>query len=168
MAEPPLPRPRVPHPHVRVDAAVIGGSPHVVGSRVPVRRLWAWHRGGAAVETLVKRYPNLGPARILDALAFAYDNQELIEADIAREQAMLEKQGPAIGMRPLAQLALPFEAGRSPGQPEGQPELQPEPLSHTPAHGVGLASPTESRPASEAEPETPPPPARAARAPRRR
>lgn len=164
MAPPLLPRPRVPHPHVRVDAAVIGGSPHVVGSRVPVRRLWAWHRGGAAVETLVKRYPNLGPARILDALAFAYDNQELIEADIAREQAMLEKQGPAIGTRPLAQLALPFEAGRSPGQPE----LQPEPLSHTPAHGVGLATPTASRPASEAEAEMPPPPVKAARAPRRR
>jgi uncharacterized protein (DUF433 family) len=152
MAEPPLPRTRVPHPHVRVDAAVIGGSPHVVGSRVPVRRLWAWHRGGAAVETLVKRYPNLGPARILDALAFAYDNQDLIEADITREQAMLEKQGPAVGTRPLAQLALPFEADRSPGPPEPQPERLP----HTPAHDVGP------------EPPAPSSPPRATRAPRRR
>jgi uncharacterized protein (DUF433 family) len=74
MVEAPLPRIRVPHPHVRCDSDVLAGSPHVAGSRVPVRRLWAWHRGGAAVETLVKRYPNLGPARILDALAFAYDN----------------------------------------------------------------------------------------------
>src|SRR5688572_10495120 len=117
MAEPQLPRVHVPHPHVRIDAAVIGGSPHVVGSRVPVRRLWAWHRGGASVETLVKRYPNLGPARILDALAFAYDNQELIEADIAREQAMLSQQGPAVGTRPLAQLALPFDGGRPAPEP---------------------------------------------------
>ena len=93
MAEPPLPRIRIPHPHVRIDAAVIAGSPHVVGSRVPVRRLWAWHRGGASVETLVKRYPNLGPARILDALAFAYDNQELIEQDLARERALLGRDG---------------------------------------------------------------------------
>ena len=46
-AEAPLPRIRVPHPHVRCDATVLGGSPHVVGSRVPVRRLWLWHRGGA-------------------------------------------------------------------------------------------------------------------------
>ena len=67
MAEQALTRIRVPHPHVRVDATVLAGSPHVVGSRVPVRRLWAWHRGGTSVETLVKRYPNLGPARILDA-----------------------------------------------------------------------------------------------------
>src|SRR5262249_8671044 len=93
---------------VRVDAAVLGGSPHVVDSRVPVRRLWAWHRGGASVETLIKRYPNLGPARILDALAFAYDNQELIEADLAREHALLGQQGAAAYGRSLAQLPLPF------------------------------------------------------------
>jgi uncharacterized protein (DUF433 family) len=111
MAEAPLPRIRVPHPHVRCDSAVLTGSPHVVGSRVPVRRLWIWHRGGAAVETLVKRYPNLGPARILDALSFAYDNLELVEADIAREQLLFEQTGgPTTGARPLAQLALPFDA----------------------------------------------------------
>jgi uncharacterized protein (DUF433 family) len=117
MAEPLLPRVRVPHPHVRVEIAVLAGSPHVDGSRVPVRRLWTWHRGGAAVETLIKRYPNLGPARILDALAFAYDNQDVIDADVAREQALFERQGgPSVGARPLAQLALPFaeEVGARP------------------------------------------------------
>ena len=75
----------VEHPHVVVDATILAGSPHVRGSRVPVRRLWAWHRGGASVEILIKRYPQLGAARVLDALAFAYDNQDLIESDLARE-----------------------------------------------------------------------------------
>src|SRR5215831_9981046 len=103
MADPLFPVIRVPHPHVRVDASVLGGSPHVIGSRVPVRRLWAWHRGGAAVETLVKRYPQLGPAKILDALSFAYDNQDLIDADLAREHALLDRQA-ATGA--AAQLAL--------------------------------------------------------------
>src|SRR3954470_23948642 len=117
MPGPPLPRARVPHPHVRTDAAVLAGSPHVVGSRVPVRRLWAWHRGGASVETLVKRYPNLGPARILDALAFAYDNQELIDADVVREQTLLEKQSPGVGLRPLAQMAFPFDPSAPPPAP---------------------------------------------------
>ena len=106
---PPLPRVRVTHPHVRCDATILGGSPHVEGSRVPVRRLWAWHRGGASVETLVKRYPMIPSAKILDALAFAYDNPDVLEADVAREQAMFERQGgPSVGARPLAQLALPF------------------------------------------------------------
>jgi uncharacterized protein (DUF433 family) len=135
MAEPLVPRIRVPHPHVRLDPAVLAGSPHVNGSRVPVRRLWTWHRGGASVETLVKRYPNLGPARILDALSFAYDNQDLIEADVEREQILFEQQGkPSVGLRPLAQLALPFvdaEPRSAPPSPPAEPE--PEAAASAPA-----------------------------------
>ncbi len=86
---------------------------------MPVRRLWVWHRGGASVETLLRRYPNLGPARILDALSFAYDNQDVIDADLAREQALFEKQGgPSVGARPLAQLPLPFDELSDSASPE--------------------------------------------------
>jgi uncharacterized protein (DUF433 family) len=161
MADAPLPRTRVPHPHVQVDAAVLGGSPHVVGSRVPVRRLWVWHRGGASVETLIKRYPNLGPARIFDALAFAYDNQELIEADIAREQALLERQGPGVGNRPLAQLMLPFDAGDAPLQAA-------QDRYRTSAHDVGLPRPAQSSPDREAAPKGHFPTAEAVRSRRKR
>lgn len=109
MSEQPLPRVRVPHPHVRCDIRVLSGSPHVEGSRVPVRRLWLWYRGGASVETLVKRYPQLGPGKVLDALAFAYDNLDVLEADIEREREMLAKKGKQpVGMKPFEQLALPF------------------------------------------------------------
>ena len=61
-------------------------SPFITGSRVPVRRLWSWHRKGLPIATLIKRYPELGPSKVLVALAFAYDNQELIERDIARAE----------------------------------------------------------------------------------
>lgn len=123
MTVPPLPRILVPHPHVRCDAHILSGSPHVVGSRVPVRRLWAWHRGGTAVEKLMRRYPQLGPAKVLDALAFAYDNQDVIQADLDREQALFEERGgPTPFARPLAQLALPFAA---PPPPAGAPRLAP-------------------------------------------
>ena len=74
----PLPSVRIPHPHVIIDD---DGSPLVAGSRVPVRRLFAWHRQGTTVETLLRRYPQLGPSRILDALSFAYDNLELVTQD---------------------------------------------------------------------------------------
>ncbi len=76
----------VPHPHVRVSRDVLGGSPYVVGSRVPVRRLWAFYRNGVAVERIRARFPQLGEAKIFDALAFAFDNQEVIEADLARAE----------------------------------------------------------------------------------
>ena len=112
---PPLPRVLVAHPHVRCDVSVLRGSPHVAGSRVPVRRLWAWHRSGITVETLFRRYPNLSPAQILDALAFAYDNEELVRADVAREQALLEKQAPrgpeGPPLVPENQLSFPFDPG---------------------------------------------------------
>ncbi len=105
----PLPRVLIPHPHVRCDSRVLGGSPHVEGSRVPVRRLWAWHRAGASIDTLLKRYPGLGPARVLDALSFCYDNRAVVEADLAREMAAIEATGQkTVGLRPMAQQLLPF------------------------------------------------------------
>src|SRR3954451_1996375 len=72
------------------------GSPVVIGTRVPVRRLFTWHRQGTTVETLLKRYPQLGPARLLDALAFAYDNLELVLQDLERERAMLERENQSL------------------------------------------------------------------------
>ena len=62
------------------------------GTHVPVRRLFAWHRQGTTVETLLRRYPQLGPARVLDALSFAYDNFDLITQDLDRERALLEME----------------------------------------------------------------------------
>ncbi len=85
-----LPNICVHHPHVVADPHVLAGSPLVRDSKVPVRRLWAWHRKGVTVETLVKRYPALGPAKVLDAIAFCYDNQDVVEADLERERRLLE------------------------------------------------------------------------------
>lgn len=90
-----LPPVRVPHPHVVVSPDSFSGSPmtraasSVTGRfQVPVRRLWAWHRKGVTVATLVKCYPQLGWAVLLDALAFAYDNEELVERDLERERVL--------------------------------------------------------------------------------
>jgi len=104
-----LPIVLIPHPHVRVDRNVLGGSPYVAGSRVPVRRLWAFYRNGASVEVLVRRYPRLGPGKILDALAFAFDNREVIERDLMREQVLLATHDSPHG----AQMDLPFEVGET-------------------------------------------------------
>lgn len=69
----------MPHPHVGVHPEVLDGAPYVRGSRVPVHRLLAFYRSGVPFERLLKRYPQLGPAKILDALSFALDNPELVE-----------------------------------------------------------------------------------------
>ena len=105
-----LPTVLIPHPHVRVDQNVLGGSPYVAGSRVPVRRLWAFYRDGASVERILKRYPQLGPAKVLDSLAFALDNPEVLEADVAREQEILARAGHQERKRggSSTQIELPF------------------------------------------------------------
>ena len=81
----------VPHPHVEFSAE-LGGSPVIRGTRIAVRRLWAWHRQGLTPEVLMRRYPQLGPAQLYDALSFAYDNQRLIEVDGERERVALMNQ----------------------------------------------------------------------------
>jgi uncharacterized protein (DUF433 family) len=108
-----LPVVLVPHPHVRVDQNVLGGSPYVAGSRVPVRRLWAFYRDGASVERILKRYPQLGAAKVLDALAFALDNPEVLEADLGREQEILARAGQRERRRVggSTQIELPFAGG---------------------------------------------------------
>ncbi len=66
---------RVPHPHVEVH----GTQGAVVrGTRVPVRRLWKAHLEGITFEDLWERYPRVPRGHILDAISFAYDNNDLI------------------------------------------------------------------------------------------
>jgi uncharacterized protein (DUF433 family) len=101
-----LPPVRVAHPHVELKPD--DGAPFVRGTRVAVRRLYAWHKGGSSVETLLKRYPMLGPARLFDALAFAYDNLELVEADVARERSAIAEADLDNPPKPAKQEKLPF------------------------------------------------------------
>lgn len=64
------------------------------------------------METLVKRYPSLGWAKVLGGLAFAYDNEDVVEADLDRERALMEAQN--LGADPervpgkMDQTTLPF------------------------------------------------------------
>jgi len=111
-----LPIVLVPHPHVRSDPNVLGGSPYVHGSRVPVRRLWAFYRSGASIERILKRYPQLGPAKVFDALAFAFDNEEVVNADMAREDDFLARAGqkPVRQSLTAQQIELPFQGSATP------------------------------------------------------
>lgn len=102
-----LPPARVHYPHVDVRDDLMAGSPVVRGTKVPIRRLWAWHRRGVTVETLVKRYPSLGPAKVLCALAFAYDNEALVEADLDRERKLLDAEAEKVPGA-MNQTKLPF------------------------------------------------------------
>lgn len=117
----PLPVVLIPHPHVRVDPTIMGGSPHVSGSRVPVRRLFGFYLEGTKVETIMRRFPQLGAACVLDALAFALDNPEVIDADNAREHAILKDAGvkESKNSRADRQMTLPFDGSDTAGDDAG-------------------------------------------------
>jgi uncharacterized protein (DUF433 family) len=87
----------------------------VAGTRVPVRRLFGWQRQGTTVETLLRRYPQLGPARILDALAFAYDNLDLMTADLLKEREALARESTPEEAPPMSPKARAAEAQRAQG-----------------------------------------------------
>lgn len=80
----------VEYPHVELK----GESPFVIGTNVPVRRIYDWYRRGVSAETLIKRYPQLGPAKVLSALAYAHDNKQLIEEDFDRAERGAETLPP--------------------------------------------------------------------------
>jgi len=76
-----------PYPHIELrDVSGTGESAFVEGTNVPVRRIYDWFRRGVSAETLIKRYPGLGPAKVLTALAYAHDHKEAIEREIARAE----------------------------------------------------------------------------------
>lgn len=63
-----------------------GGQPVVAGTRIRVATILAGYRQGMTVEEIVQQYPGLRPADVHDALAFAYDHLDEIEADLAADQ----------------------------------------------------------------------------------
>ena len=62
-----------------------GGRAVVAGTRIRVSLIVAWYRQGMTIEEIVKHYPHLRPADVHDALAYAYDHADEIEADLAAD-----------------------------------------------------------------------------------
>ena len=70
----------------------------------------------------MKRYPQLSPAQVFDALAFALDNLEVIEADIALERELIETKAgsPQAKASQNRQIALPFDSESDSNDDDGE------------------------------------------------
>jgi uncharacterized protein (DUF433 family) len=71
--------------NIEQDPARCGGQPVVAGTRVRVGIVLGCYRQGMRVEEIVQQYPSLKPADVHDALAYAYDHMEEIQADMAAD-----------------------------------------------------------------------------------
>jgi uncharacterized protein (DUF433 family) len=69
-----------------------GGRAVVAGTRLRVSLILAWYREGMTVEQIVELYPQLRPADVHDALAYAYDHADEIEADLAADDEAAVQQ----------------------------------------------------------------------------
>jgi uncharacterized protein (DUF433 family) len=87
--------PKLDYRNVEKDPSRCGGQPVVAGTRIRVATVLGCYRQGMSVEEIVQQYANLKPADVHDALAYAYDHLEEIEADLAAddEQTVKARQG---------------------------------------------------------------------------
>lgn len=77
--------PRLDYRNVETDVTRCGGQPVVVGSRLRVATILASYRHGMSVEEIVQQYTGLRPADVHDALAYAYDHLDEIDASLASD-----------------------------------------------------------------------------------
>ena len=77
--------PKLDYRNVESDVTRCGGQPVVVGTRIRVAAILACYRQGMGVEEIVQQYPGLRPADVHDALAYAYDHLDEIEAGLAAD-----------------------------------------------------------------------------------
>jgi len=57
----------------------------VAGTRIRVATVLTCYRQGMGVEEILQQYPTLKPADVHDALAYAYDHLDEIEAHLAAD-----------------------------------------------------------------------------------
>ncbi len=71
--------------NIEKDDARCGGQPVVAGTRIRVGTILTCYRQGMSVEEIVQQYIPLKPADVHDALAYAYDHIDEIQADLAAD-----------------------------------------------------------------------------------
>jgi uncharacterized protein (DUF433 family) len=83
--------PNADYRHIEKDPARSGGQAVVAGTRIRVATILACYRQRMGVEEIVQQYAHLTPADVHDALAYAYDHLDEIEADLAADDEVIVK-----------------------------------------------------------------------------
>lgn len=77
--------PKLDYRNIEKDPTRCGGQPVVAGTRIRVATILNCYRQEMSVEEIVQHYAPLKPADVHDALAYAYDHFDEIEADLAAD-----------------------------------------------------------------------------------
>lgn len=64
-----------------------GGSPHIAGKGITVRRIVTWYKRGLNAEEISDHIGNLTLAEVYAALAYYHANKTEVETDLAMQAA---------------------------------------------------------------------------------
>lgn len=70
------------HAHPLIDKTKGGGPARIMGTRIPVWLLWAWHGMGLRDEQILAMYPSLEHEAISAAYAYVADHPDEIQAEV--------------------------------------------------------------------------------------
>ena len=78
---------------VVMTPGTVGGKPRIAGTRIRVHDVVIWHleRGRSISEIVSEIFPAITEAEAYAALSFYYDNRELIEEIMEREEHFEEE-----------------------------------------------------------------------------
>ena len=99
------------HSYVWRQDGVCGGSPVIRGTRFPVSSVAIQYKRGLSAEDILRDFPQLTAAQVYGALAYYFDHQPEIEAEI--EQIRAEEK--RLSEDPVYRLAIRHETRPLPG-----------------------------------------------------
>ena len=56
--------------YISIDPLVLGGTPVISGTRIPVERVYQLVKQGYSTQTLEDTYPHVNPQKIQDVIAY--------------------------------------------------------------------------------------------------
>lgn len=62
--------PKVLKKYISIDPSVLGGTPVIQGTRIPVERVWQLVKQGYSTQTLKATYPQVKPQKIQNVIAY--------------------------------------------------------------------------------------------------
>jgi len=77
-----LPAQKFSYPYITSDSEIAGGAAIVEGTRITVRTIAGYYQMGMDVDEILMTLSHLTPAQVHSALAYYFDNQDEIDADL--------------------------------------------------------------------------------------
>lgn len=80
------------HPYIARQKGVCGGKPVIKGTRIRVAQIAIeYERLGWSPDEIVRAHPHLTLAQVHDALSYYYENIDEINAEIIRDEQVVEE-----------------------------------------------------------------------------